>query len=519
MIKISIFLICFLTAIVINAQQVPKHLNELYNKIYASMSNGSIIKPTLKLIDDYSDGQSYKEVATYSPVNRTITIGTSFLHLTSKFGIDSNNARAHVLSHELAHLFLNHGFASVIGTGFASVEINKELKKHKESLEDKMSELEADQWAHFYAYIGGFQTNHVAPNLLDSIYKYYHLTDKLLSNYPKLTERKKFANDAGVKMKSMCEVFDFANIACIHENYEMSIELYNAIIQEGFKSREIVSNLGTAYVLNAIKLMDTSETKFILPLQIDMETRMRQINKRGGLNDENINELLNRSIELFKQSISMDSNYGTAYLNLGIAYWLHKESKDSEYYLEKAKEKADTKLQEKIKLFEAVKLYHSVDSQKKADGLRLLKSLEKQGNLLAKANLNLQSSNKANTSKAQEWVLNLSKVSLPTNFQSSTNILDSTFKKDRYHTLSCKEVDGEIKYRKWRSLKEQTYIVNQYIFKNEINKVFSASEKLDLIASSQAVFETSNALYLLNNDVILIIDNNERIRYQIIKNN
>ena len=121
MIKISIFLFCFLTTIVINAQQVPKHLNDLYNKIYASMSNGNIIKPTLKIIDDLGESKGYKEVATYSPTNKTISIGTSFLKLTGQFGKDSSNARAHVLSHELAHLFLNHGFASIIGTVFASV--------------------------------------------------------------------------------------------------------------------------------------------------------------------------------------------------------------------------------------------------------------------------------------------------------------------------------------------------------------------------------------------------------------
>ena len=63
-----------------------------------------------------------------------ITVGQSFLDLTRKFGIDSSNARAHVLSHELAHLFLNHGFASIIGTGFASKEISKELKKAKPKL-------------------------------------------------------------------------------------------------------------------------------------------------------------------------------------------------------------------------------------------------------------------------------------------------------------------------------------------------------------------------------------------------
>ena len=483
------------------------------------MSNGNIIKPTLKIIDDLGESKGYKEVATYSPTNKTISIGTSFLKLTGQFGKDSSNARAHVLSHELAHLFLNHGFASIIGTGFASVEINKELKKSKAVLEEKMSELEADQWAHFYAYIAGFHTNDIAPKLLDSIYKYYNLTDKKLSKYPKLEERKKFANDASLKMKSMCEVFDFSNMACIHENYELSIELYNTIIQEGFKSREIVSNLGTVYVLRAISLMDTSETKFILPLQIDMETRMRQNSNRGSISQNNITELLDRAIELFQQSIIIDKEYSAAYLNLSITYWLHKQFKDSDYFLEKASNIADAKTLNKIEIFEALKLFHSQDLQKKSEGFNLLDILAKNGNSLAQANLYFNTKGKPDNSKIPDWILKLDKEKLPTNFQNAVNIIDSTFSKDKYHTLSCKEVDSPFKYRKWKFLNEKSFIVLQYIFNNEINRTLSDSEKVDLYAASQAVFETPNTCYLRFNDIILILENNNTLKYQILKNN
>ena len=130
---------------------VPKYVGDVYNKVFNSISNGDITKPKLILVDDLK--LENKEVATYSPSNGTISIGQSFIELTRKFGIDSSNARAHVFCHELAHLFLNHGYASVIGTGFASKEMNKEFKKTKLSLEDKLGELEADQWAFFYAYI------------------------------------------------------------------------------------------------------------------------------------------------------------------------------------------------------------------------------------------------------------------------------------------------------------------------------------------------------------------------------
>lgn len=517
MIKNSLIIFYLLVTFVLRAQTAPKHMNDLYNKIYNSMANGSVIKPKLVLIDDLGWARDKQITASYDPNVKTISIGQSFLNLTSKFNNDSANARAHVLCHELAHLFLNHGYSSVIGTGFASVAINKELKKNKKGLEDKIGELEADQWASFYAYISGFKTNSIAPRLLDSIYKYYNLSDEKLSSYPKLAERKKFANDASVKMNSMCEAFDFANMASIHGDYDLSIEIYNAIIQEGFKSREIISNLGTVSLLKAIRLMDTSETKFILPLQIDMNTRMHQEDVRGIINDDEINELLNRSIELFKSAINTDPDYGIAYLNLSIAYWLHKENKDSDYYLEKAKNKLSLVGLEKAKLFEAITMCHSGDKLKKEEGVLILKRMEAEGNMLAASNLhqvNESIPSKINTN-TPEWIKNLTNTKLPTDFN-NINILDSTFKKTP--TLKCYENTGEVIARKWKlaNNKYGSYlIVKQYIF-NEV-KTISDNDKNNLILLSQSIFETNNGTYLRFKDVIVILNSNNQAKYQILK--
>lgn len=501
-------------------QDAPKYVSEVYNRLFTSMSNGTIIKPRIKLKDDTNLEISSKEVATYSPVSRTITIGKSFIELTRKFGKDSTNARVHVLSHELAHLFLNHGFVSVIGTGFASKEINKEFRKTIEALDNKMGESEADQWASFYAYIAGYETNQVAPRLLDSIYKYYHLSDKVLNRYPPLSERKRYAIEASVKMKSMCEAFDFANISLIHKDYNLSIEIYNAIIQEGFKSREIVSNLGTAYLLKAISLIDITQIEYILPLQIDMDTRMQQHGERGlSDNDENeINELLGRSEDIFRQAISIDPEYSIAYFNLSIAYWLHKEVNDAEYYLAKAKDKMPLSHQNEIKLFESIIKLKSTDENLKKEGLSQMKRLNSEGYSLAKANMEIiNKSSEGFIVKNPEWVTEISKKQLPSNFQNSNNILDSTFSKDKYRALSCKEVGGIITYRKWKYINDQSYIAIQYIFKECVNKTLSPGEKRSLILSAKSIFEASNCTYICFQDVVLILDRENNIQYQIIK--
>ena len=507
---------CLITTL-LNGQEVPKYIGDLYNRLYTSMSNGTVIKPQLKIRDDRAFETSKKDVAKYSPYDKTITINLSFIELTRKLGKDSTNARAHVISHELAHLFLNHGYVSVIGTGFASKELNKEFKKTKEALDDTLGEMEADQWAFFYAYIAGYNTNKIVPILLDSIYKYYNLNDKSLSQYPPLKERKKYANYASVKMKSMCEAFDFANLAAIHEDYNLSIKIYEAIIQEGFKSREILSNLGTSYILQAISLMDTTKIDFILPLQIDMNTRMRQNNERGISDDSEIKELLNRSIELYKQAITIDPDYGIGYLNLSIAYWLNGEEKDSEYYLDKAKSKMPISKQNKIEVFQAICEIHSKDSKGKERGIEILKRLGDEGYSIAKVNLDLiNKTNKGVSYKIPDFVVELTKVKLPDNFQESRNILDSTFQKDKYRTLSCKEVTGNITYRKWRYISEPSFIALQYVFQGAVNKQLTDIDKNSLFLSSEKIFEDDYGTYLCFGDLILIIDSENNFKYQII---
>ena len=354
--------------------------------------------------------------------------------------------------------------------------------------------------------------------MLDSIYKNYNLSDKLLSKYPPLEERKKYATYASVKMKSMCEAFDFANIATIHGDYNLAKKIYESIIEEGFKSREIISNLSSTNLLYAISLMDTTKIDFILPLQIDMNTRMRQNNERGVSDDNEIKELLNRSIELYKQAITIDPDYGIGYLNLSIAYWLNGEEKDSEYYLDKAKSKLPKSKQNKIEVFQAICDIHSKDSKGKEKGIEMLKRLGDEGYSLAKVNLDLiNKTNKGVSYKIPDFVVELTKVKLPDNFQESRSILDSTFQKDKYRTLSCKEVTGNITYRKWKYIGEPSFIALQYMFQSTVNKQLTDIDKNKLFLSSERIFEDDYCTYLCFGDLILIIDSENNFKYQIIK--
>ena len=313
-------------------------------------------------------------------------------------------------------------------------------------------------------------------------------------------------------MKSMCEAFDFANIALMHRDYKLAIEIYIAIDKEGFKSREIISNLGTAYIFNSLSLMDSSETNFILPLQIDMNTRMRQNNERGLGNEDEVDDLLKDAIKLYRNAIDKDPDYDIAYLNLSIAYWLHKDLKDAEFYLDKTKSNWESNL------FRAIVKTQSKDTVIKGDGLALLKKMDSEGYLLATENLRLlKNTNNVNGPKIPDWVTNLAKTKLPSNTEKEVNILDSTFKRTR--EIVCREVKGDITYRKWkyRPIEGNHVIAIQYLFNNNIEKSITAVEKKELVLSSQSVFEASSNTYCSFGDFIVIIDSKNKINYQIIK--
>jgi len=513
-VKPFLILSLILKTVTLLSQSPPPYINKIYNDLFYSISNGDLSKPKLLVYNDINIEK--KLVSIYSPSKGTITIGQSFIDLTSRFGKDSNNARAHVFSHELAHLFLNHGYTSIIGTGFASKEISEKFKKEKSILEDSLGEYEADQWAFFYSYIAGYQTNQIVPRLLDSIYSFYNLKDAQLTSYPTLKERKNYANQANEKMKLMCESFDFANIALMHGDYNFAAGIFELIRDEGFKSREIFSNLGLAHLLRAIELADEGEIDFKLPLQIDLNTRLRQEATRS-LEDDAAFDALNKAIENFQKAIRVDENYFYGYMNLAIAYWLIQDYTNYEFFLIKAKKLCPSnKIQDLIILESIVKCKSKEDSIKQL-GLSALDSLANAGNKLAEINSKLLRGEKNNRNAIPLIIDSLKKINLTLTTLNSVNFIKDAFKRDVYNNLTCDQVDGKILYRKWRYSKgDYPIIVLQYFLKNGLIKLDEKTER-ELLNSASAHLKGPNFYFLLFDNILLKIYENKTCEVQVIK--
>jgi hypothetical protein len=258
--KIFILLIQLASPLVVFAG-TDDSIQLIFNRLFNSMNDrSSYPKPRLMIIEDRHTDE--KEIASYSVDENIIRVGRSFLDLTSHFGADSTNARVHVLSHELAHIFRGHGYTHVIGTSYASKFVNAETLKSKSEQEFTTAELEADQWAFFYAHIAGYQTTHVAAELLDSIYSNYSLKDEDLAQYPSLEKRKALAVQSAEKMKGMLAAFDFANACIAQAQFDNANEIYKLILHEGFKSSEIYQNMGVAYLLQFLSTLTNEEFQY-----------------------------------------------------------------------------------------------------------------------------------------------------------------------------------------------------------------------------------------------------------------
>jgi hypothetical protein len=308
-------------------------VNEVYNTMYNTMSQGNVIKPELIISDDK------QQIAEFNPNKNQLIIGQEFINLCRNFGKDSSNALAYVLGHELTHILIQQdGITSQIGTAFASKYYSEQLKRIKKTLRDSLYEYQADEYSIFYAHISGYNVAKVADQVLDSIYSHFNLKDKDLKRYPTLKERKNLVKKAVERMEILKELFDFANYAILTGNYTISQKALETILREKFTSSEIYNNLAVVHLHHAIKDIDTIRYPYSFPFEINFNTRI-YTNERGF--DDEYNEHLNAAKEYSKNSIEKNATNFQAWVNNSMASFLLDQKIDAYYALEKAKQLTD----------------------------------------------------------------------------------------------------------------------------------------------------------------------------------
>ena len=379
-------------------QKAPDFAIKVYEDLYKNLYiTKKIEKPQLIYVNDDNS-----KIIVFKPSQNgeksKLIIGSEFINLTRSFGVDSMNALAFVMGHEMAHIFLEQSDnIEKVGGGYANKDLKKELKQVKDSLYSKIFERQADEWAIFYSHLGGYKTTHVADKILDKVYTHFKLPNKL-HGYPELKERKIIAASSALKMKLLLERFELANLCIMSKNYDVSINMLQAILNEGFKSSEIYNNLGVCLMLKVIQ-SDTTFQKYEWPIFLDAKSKLSSIQQRDIFGVD-IKETLFKAIEYFKLA-SEDKENKQANLNLAIAHLLLDISKEDiendhinecNYFLNKVSNKlTQTNTLKGI-------LAHYLGKVEEAKQILLDDS---EVNVISKRNFNLLFDNKQNASRSE----------------------------------------------------------------------------------------------------------------------
>ena len=285
-----------------------KSCYSVWNNLISSIGNNNPRPPELVLKN------SEKNPASYNPKTSTVRIEKKILEICNSFGKDSLNALAYILAHELGHHYQNHGYHAK----YASLDFSQTIDEKEENSNLRIDyESQADVYAGFYSHIAGYDALSVASNFLDKIYEEYKLPSNI-RNYPSLLQRKLIIDKNVSDFNDLKQTFDLANLNLSIGNYDISRELYDNILDNGFTSREIYNNLGMSYIYEALDMgFEVNNIKLLIPFKTDLKSRLSSNSLSRSINsEEKILHIIEKAKNEFSLALTLDTDYEPAIQNL-----------------------------------------------------------------------------------------------------------------------------------------------------------------------------------------------------------
>lgn len=302
---VACLLLCNLTAKECASTQEAylKVAQMVLDDLYETNGNRIYLKPKLEIVT------TTKKVASFYPRSEQIVIEERVFAICRTFGPDSLDALAFIIGHELAHAQLHRSNASHY------LEYDKSINK------DKRQEHEADLQGLFNAYLAGYRTFDILPDLISRIYAEYQLNDQQLAKYPSLQVRQQSVRTMQRDLKKLIQIFEGANYLTAIGEYELAAASYE-YIEQRYKGREIYNNLAVNYALQAINFTEEDVDVFLYPLELDWNTRMKKPKNRMGGKDLKPKEqlyrmrLLARAEQYLQTAKKMDTQYTVTDINV-----------------------------------------------------------------------------------------------------------------------------------------------------------------------------------------------------------
>ena len=319
----KIFLVFLLSITFSKAQDCTTEVKDIYKNIVKSIGN-SFPPPPKLIISEKKRAVAYLN-------KEGITIETAVIDLfCGKKNFEDKIA--YVISHELAHHYLNHTWMRNTSLGYVS-SIGEFVDNQSSSYDQrKLAETSADLFGGFFGQIAGYNVLSYAKQGLEEIYNHYKLP-KEIKGYPSFEDRLNIINSKIEDANKLTTLFNVGNILMMLGKYDEAKLCFEDILKENFTSREIYNNLGLVFLLKAISISDPKISKFIYPLSIDFQTRADISATRSGdfLNDAD--KLFSYAKEQFNQSIRLDEDYYFAKKNILILEFIQalKDDKENDF--------------------------------------------------------------------------------------------------------------------------------------------------------------------------------------------
>ena len=313
MIKNFIFLsFLVLWSCLIYSNECEEKVHDVYNKLINSIGNNFPYPPDLIIVNEE------RNVAYIS--DKGIVIEKKLINLFCGQN-NFDDKIAYVLSHELAHHYLNHSWMRNTSLGYAS-SIGDFVQKNAISREQrKLAETSADLFGGFFGQISGYNVLGYGKEVLSKIYEEYGISKEIIG-YPSLDERFEIIDSKVDEARSLEKLFDIGNVFLRFGEFEIAKDCFEDILKNNFTSREIYNNLGTVYLLYGITIMDNNIARLKFPVNIDYMTRAKTGLSRSADLFNDSKKMLENAKFLFEKSLSLDNTYIPAKQNLTILKFL-----------------------------------------------------------------------------------------------------------------------------------------------------------------------------------------------------
>lgn len=246
--------------------------------------------------------------AAYSKINHTIYIEKKLIDALSVLKSQKNHALAFILGHELCHAIEKDKH----DTHFIAYD------KYPDAT--YRTEQNADIQGAFVAYLAGYNCLPVMEETINLLYSTYSLNPDL-KGYPNKDERIESMTLIREQVESLIALFKTANLLLLADEYSLATVLFEKI-NTYYPSPEVLNNLGSAFLLEAMNLGKYNYFKYALPIEIDWNFRLKKPSLMPGQKEfepEIIRKkevLFKRADILYKNLLLLHPQYAPAWINL-----------------------------------------------------------------------------------------------------------------------------------------------------------------------------------------------------------